>query len=112
MNNLELNFRILFKFRCSDCVFYLQLHPSSYLVHEKYPKMIKHFDQWICFSSLRESVASCVLKLVGQKDLLSIIGAEKRDYNNSGFSCFEQQLHDLIVHPGNRGSLKNSETTV
>jgi len=87
---------ILFKFKCSDRVFYLRLCPSCHLVHKKYQKMIKHFGHWICFSSLRERVASYVLKLVGQKDLLSVTGAEKRNNYNSGFNCFEQ-----------RGGLKN-----
>jgi hypothetical protein len=64
MNTLDLNIRFLFKFKCSEYVFYLRLCPS-YLVHAKYPKMIQHFGHWICFSSLREREASYVLKLVG-----------------------------------------------
>jgi len=102
MNTLDLNIRIIFKFRCYDCVFYLGLCPSSYLVHEKYPKMIQFFGHWICFSSLRERIASYVLKLVGQKGMFYIIGAEKCDNYNSGFNCFEQQIHCLIIHFGNR----------
>jgi hypothetical protein len=104
INTLDLNIRILFKFKYSDCVFYL--------VHEKYQKMTKYFGHWICFSSLRERVASYVLKLVGRKDLLSITGAEKRNNYNSDFNCFEQQLRVLIMHVGSWGSLKNSETVV
>lgn len=49
--------------------------------------MIQHFGHWICFSSLLENVASYVLKLVGQKDLFSITGAEKRDNYNSGLTA-------------------------
>ena len=112
MNTLGLNIRILFKFKCSDCVFYLGLRLSSYLVHEKYPKIIQHFGHWICFSSLHESVASYVLKLVGQNDLFYITGAEKRDKYSSDCNCFEQQLHVLIIHVENRGSLKNSQSIV
>jgi len=112
MNTLDLNIRILFKFKCSDCVFCLELCPSFYLIYEIYPKMIQHFGHWICFSSLSETVASYVPQLVGQKDLLSITVAEKRDNYSSGFNYFEQQLHILIIHVGNRRSLKNSEAIV